>query len=191
MSLFDNDNLTNEPTKVIAGDLIQWRRQDLGNDYPPASYTLKYSARMENTGDEIEITATADGTDFVISVASADSGTWSPGRYYWQAYIIRDSDNERVTIDSGMWEVVANRDASTADPRGHAKKMLDAVEAALEAFSHGVSSYTLPNGATVTRRDSDELLKLRSKYRFEYQQELARLGSNEPPRHIGIRFRRI
>ena len=45
-NLFDTGNvLTKEPAKIVAGDLLQWKRIDLGTDYANGGYTLSYKAR--------------------------------------------------------------------------------------------------------------------------------------------------
>jgi hypothetical protein len=126
-NLFDTDNVpTTEPATIVAGDLLQWKRTDLGTDYANGSYTLSYKARLEGTGSTvITITASASGDDFLVSVGQSTTASYTAGDYRWQAYITRNSDSERLTIDSGTFEVAANRSASTADPRSHVKIMLD------------------------------------------------------------------
>lgn len=178
MNAFDSANYpTKEPTVLIIGDRWLWKRSDLGVDYPPADYTLKYSLRLENGGStEIEITATASGSDFLIEVASATTAGKTAGRYRWQAYITRNSDSQRLTVDVGVVELLANRDSATTDPRSHARKMLDAIETALEAFAtySTVKSYTITTGngsRQVTRNDIPELTTLRNRYRAEVAAE--------------------
>ncbi len=198
MSVFDStDYPTTEPTKLIIGDRWMWKRDDLYGDYPPASFSLKYALRLESTGTEIEITATESGNDYLIEIASATTATYAAGTYSWQAYITRTVDSERHTLASGTVEVIANRDAATTDPRTHAKKVLDAVEAAIEALSLGVKSYSISAGTvarSVTKRDIPELLEMRDKYKVEVQREIAAeqvargLGN---PRRIGVRFNRV
>jgi hypothetical protein len=162
-NLFDDVPET-EPSEIIAGDLVSWKRTDLGVDYPPASYDLKYSAILEGqTTPEADITATADGTDFVISLDGATTGAYTAGRYHWTAFIERQSDNERITIDSGFWDV----ESKSADPRTHAVKMLAAIEALLENRSTAdVSSYAI-NGRSLTKMSPDELMTWRSRYKAE------------------------
>lgn len=173
-NLFDSDNSPKtEPSEIVAGDLLQWRRTDL-DDYDNSLYTLKYSARLSGTGaTEIEITATADGaSDFLVSEASATTAAYTKGIYYWQAYITRDSDSERILIDTGQWTVVANRDADTDDPRSHAKIMLDKIESILEGRADSdVNNYAI-GSRSITKMSVDELQKWRSHYRAEYQSEL-------------------
>ena len=196
---FDSANFPErEPTTLIAGDRWMWKITDLGADYPPASYALKYALRRESDGTEIEITAAESGADYIVEVAAATTGGYAAGRYRWQRYITRTSDSQRVTLGSGIVEVRVNRDTSDADPRSHARKCLDSIEAALEAFAaDSVQSYQITTGAgsrSVTKRDTAELLLLRDRYRQEVDSEKAAeniaagLGN---PRHFGVRFNRV
>ncbi len=175
-NLFDTGNVpTTEPAKIVAGDLLQWKRTDLGTDYANGSYTLSYKARLEGTGSTvITITASASGDDYLVSVGQSTTASYTAGDYRWQAYITRDSDSERLTIDSGTFEVVANRSASTADPRSHAKTMLDKIESILEGRADGdVSAYSI-NGRSLTKLDITELLMWRDRYRADYLREVHR-----------------
>lgn len=173
-NLFSTTNApTTEPERLIAGDLWQWKRTDLGADYDNASYTLKYSARLENSGStEIQITATADSSDYLVSVAAATTADYTVGDYHWQAYITRNSDSERLTIDRGTFEVFANRDAATTDPRTHAKIMIDKIESLLEGRADAdVASYSIA-GRSLTKLTVEELADWRTRYRIEYLREV-------------------
>jgi len=166
MGAFDSsDYPISEPQQLVAGDRAAWKRADLGSDYPPASHTLTYAARLEGDGtDSIAITASADGSDYVVEVASATTADWTAGDYAWQAYITRDSDSERVTVDYGAWEVVADRANATTDPRTHAKIVLDAIEAVLETrATRDQASYSIA-GRSLSRMPVGELLSLRNYY---------------------------
>lgn len=173
MNLFDSANYpTTEPTELIAGDRWQWKRTDLGADYPPASYALSYELRREGDGtSKITIAASETGSDYLVEVAHSATAAYPVGRYHWDAYITRSSDTARVRIGSGIVEVKANRATSADDPRTHARKCLDSIEAALEAFAaNTVSSYTITTGTgsrTVTHRDTADLIVLRDRYRAE------------------------
>ena len=173
-NLFDTDNVpTTEPATIVAGDLLQWKRTDLGTDYANGSYTLSYKARLEGTGSTvITITASASGDDYLVSVGQSTTASYTAGDYGWQAYITRDSDSERLTIDSGTFEVVANRSASTADPRSHPKIMLDKIESVLSGRADGdVAAYSI-NGRSLTKIGIDELMTWRDRYRAEYLREV-------------------
>ena len=172
-NLFDSTNYpTTEPGTIVAGDRIAWKRSDLNSDYPVALYSLKYSARLENSGlTEIEITASESGTDYIVEVGQAVTATYAAGIYHWQAYIIRTTDSERITIDSGTFEVKTNRDAATDDPRGHVKKVLDAIEATIEGrASKDQEKYAIA-GRELWRTPIPDLIMLRDKYRAEYVRE--------------------
>jgi len=172
-NLFDSTNYPEtEPSKIIAGDRAAWKRTDLGTDYAPASYSFKYSARLENSGStEIEITASESGSDYIVEVGQATSAAYTAGVYHWQAYITRTSDSERVTVDSGTWEVIANRDAATSDPRNHVKKVLDAIESVIEGrASKDQESYSI-QGRSLSRTPIADLVALRDKYRAEWVRE--------------------
>jgi len=175
-NLFDTGNVpTAEPATIVSGDLLQWKRTDLGTDYANGSYTLSYKARLEGTGSTvITITASASGDDFLVSVGQSTTASYTAGDYRWQAYITRNSDSERLTIDSGTFEVAANRSASTADPRSHAKTMLDKLESILEGRADGdVAAYSI-NGRSLTKLDITDLLMWRDRYRADYLREVHR-----------------
>ena len=168
-NMFDTANAAEtEPAKIIAGDRLIFKRSDLNNDYSNASYTLKYSARLEGTGStEIEITASASGSDYLVEVASATTASYTVGTYRWQAYITRNSDSQRLTIDQGTWEVIANRDAATTDPRTHAAIMVDKIESILEGRADSdVSSYSI-QGRSLTKLGIEELMAWRDRYKAE------------------------
>jgi len=172
-NLFDSTNYPEtEPTQIIAGDRAAWKRTDLGTDYAPASYSLKYSARLEDSGStEIEITASESGSDYIIEVSQSTTAAYTAGVYHWQAYITRTSDSERVTVDSGTWEIKVNRDAATTDPRNHVKKVLDAIESVIEGrASKDQESYSI-QGRALSRTPIADLITLRDKYRAEWVRE--------------------
>jgi len=171
--MFDSANYAEtEPAKFIAGDRLAWKRTDLGTDYAPATYALQYSARLENGGTtEITIAAGESGSDYIVEVAAATTTAYTAGVYHWQAYIVRSSDSERITVDHGTWEVLANRDAATTDPRGHVKKVLDNIEAVLEKRSTKDQDNYSISGRSLGRTPIADLILLRDKYRGEYLRE--------------------
>ena len=68
MNAFDSDNFaTVEPEVLTIGDRWVWKRTDLGTDYPPSSYALSYSARLQGAGSTaISITASESGDDYLV-----------------------------------------------------------------------------------------------------------------------------
>ncbi len=170
---FDSANYSEtEPATLIAGDRVAWKRTDLGGDYPPASYSLSYKARLNGAGStSISISAGESGSDYIVEVGASTSASWTPGTYTWQAYITRTSDGERITVDSGTFEVLANRATATSDPRSHARIVLDAVEAVIEGrASKDQQSYSI-GGRSLARTPITDLLLLRNQYKTEVNRE--------------------
>lgn len=175
-NLFDSANYPEkEPTELMVGDRWAWKRTDLGVDYPPASYGLSYSLRLEaSVGTEIEISASESGSDYLVEVAASDTADYTAGRYRWQAYITRSSDSARVTVDTGFVTLKSNHALDGADPRSHARKVLDAIESVLEGrASKDQEEYSI-NNRSLKRTPIDQLLSLRDKYRAEVAAEVAR-----------------
>lgn len=173
-NLFDASNApTTEPEVVSPGDFIQWKRTDLGGDYPPASYTATYVARITGGGStEIQVTGTASGSDFLFTVSSTTSTDFTPGIYHWQLEIVRNSDSNRIIVDRGYFTCVADLDINGADPRTHAEIMVDKIESLLSGKADSdVDNYTI-NGRSLKKLSFKELLDARDYYRKEVQREV-------------------
>ena len=141
-NLFDSDNYpTVEPEVLTIGDRWLWKRNDLGSDYPPASYALSYNARLQGAGSTaISITASESGDDYLVEVASATTAGYTAGTYSWSAFITRSADSQRIQIDSGDFVIKTNLATSTADPRTHAEKMVDHLESTLESLAQKLTT---------------------------------------------------
>lgn len=172
-NLFDSANaLTTEPTEIHAGSLVQWKRADLAQDYPPDAYDLIYTARLRGgLNREITITATNDGGVFLATLNGAVSGAQVPGDYYWQAEIERKSDNARVLVATGQWKITPDLDQTGADPRTHAEIMVDKIQSLLEGRADkDVTSYSI-QGRSISKMSVADLLQWRDYYRKEVAQE--------------------
>ena len=172
-NLFDPANSpTIEPTNVVVGDFIQWRRIDIGADYPNTDYTMTYVGRITGGGNtEIQVTGTAYGNDYLFSVSSTDSADFVPGYYHWQLEAVRDSDDERIVIDRGYFTAIADLDVNGADPRTHAEIMLDKIESLLQGKADAdVANYSIA-GRSLTKLSFDELIKARDFYKAEFLKE--------------------
>lgn len=172
-NLFDAANSpTQEPLEVVVGDFIQWRRTDLGADYPNDEYTATYVARITGGGaNEIQLVGTAYGEDYLFSVSSADSADFAVGYYHWQLEMVRDSDSERIVVDRGTFTAIADLDVNQADPRTHAEIMIDKIEAVLQNRADAdVANYSI-NGRSLVKLSIDDLLKWRDYYRAEFTME--------------------
>lgn len=178
-NLFDATNAPEgEPTEVVVGDFIQWKRSDLVNDYPTASYTATYIARISGGGaNEIQLAGTGQVTHYLFSVSSTVSADFVPGHYYWQLEIVRNSDSERIVIDRGEFYAIADLDVNQSDPRTHAEIMVDKIESLLEGKADAdVSSYSVA-GRSLTKLTFNELVEARDYFRSEVTKEKAKLDA--------------
>lgn len=168
-NLFDVQNApTKEPASLIAGGFVQWTRNDLASDYPPAAYALKYTARLKGGANpEIKIDAVEEGGTFIVRLANTVTIGFIPGDYYWQAEIVRDSDDAAVIVGAGTWSIIPNLDRAGADPRSHAQIMLDKIEGLLEGRADkDVTSYAI-QGRSISKMSVADLLDWRDYYRRE------------------------
>jgi len=147
---------TTEPTVVVAGDTLTWQRSLA--DYPAGTWTLKY--RLINSAGKFDITATASGTDHLVSVSSTTSANYTAGDYAWTAWV--EKTGERHTVGSGTITVKPNYAALSAgtDSRTSAARIVAQLTAAYETYTESnglVSEYEIA-GRRVKYRSAAEIL---------------------------------
>lgn len=174
VNLFDQNNaLTTEPTSVVIGTLVQWKRADLSEVYAPASYDLIYNIRLKNgAGVDKSVTATtaADGS-FLTSLTSNLTTTMVAGDYVWQAFISRKSDSAKVSVGTGELQLLSNLDQNGADNRSHAQIMVAKIQSLLEGRADkDVSSYSI-QGRSLAKMSITDLMMWRDYYRKEVAKE--------------------
>lgn len=157
-----------EPTEVVVGDFIQWKRSDLVADYPPSLYSAEYVARITGGGEnEIKLPATETDSYYLFTVDSATSANFSPGVYHWQLEITQTSSGNRVVVDIGDFTAIPDMDSNQADPRIHAEVMVDKIETILAGKADSdVASYSIA-GRSLTKLSFQELLDAREYYKRE------------------------
>lgn len=160
---------TTEPTALRAGDTWQWRREDL-SDYPASAWTLTYYFRTATY--KFDVAAAADGDAYAVSVAKATTAVRQAGWYDWEAYV--EDAAERHHIGGGRIEIKPNLALDQVhDARGFARKMLDAIEAALlnRATGDQLDLLSTTLGDRGLTRDRSSLIDLRDKFRSEVRAE--------------------
>lgn len=158
-----------EPSEVVVGDFIQWKRTDIAAIYDPAEYSAEYVARITGGGEnEIKLAGTVYNGAFLFTVPSALSADFSAGEYHWQLEITQTSSGNRLVVDTGAFVAVPDLDSNQADPRIHAERMVALLEKALEDKAAGgdVAEYSI-NGRSLKKMSYEEIYSLRSKYRKE------------------------
>ena len=172
-NLFDVANApTTEPERFSIGDFVQWKREDIVGDYPVATHSATWIARLASgTSTEITVNATEASTYYLFTIASADSASFSEGHYHWQLEITETSSGNRIIIDTGTLDINYDLDINV-DPRSHAQIMIDKIESILQGKADAdVASYSI-NGRSLTKMSFDDLINARDFYRKEYAKEL-------------------
>lgn len=172
-NLFDAANAPEgEPLVVTVGDFIQWKRSDLVSDYPPDSYTATYVARITGGGsNEIQLVGTDQTTHYLFTANSVTSADFVPGYYHWQLEIVRNSDSERLVVDTGTFTVAVDLDVNASDPRTHAEIMVDKIESILQGRADSdVANYSIKD-RSLTKLSISELLQWRDYYKLELRKE--------------------
>lgn len=179
-----------EPGTITTGDSMSWNVSL--PDYPAGDWVLHYA--MFNAGGNYAFDAGADGVTHVVSLAIADTAAWTPGRYDWTAYVTRGT--ERKVITTGTFIIKPDPTAGTNyDARSHARKMLDAIEAALEnrATTQQLDMIRGTFGDRAIELAPEKLIVARDKYKAEVATEdrQAKMQRGERvPRNIKIKFTR-
>jgi hypothetical protein len=170
--LFDPAAAPNtEPSVIVAGDLVQWRREDFSVYALGAAHTLLYVFRPAGGGANVDVTTTIEGQEFRATMSSTVTAAMVSGRWYWSAFLIRTSDSARVQVDDGELMVEANLQVDASDTRTHARRTLDAIEAAIEGrATDTVQSYTI-GGRQINKMDAKELITWRNYYINEVRTE--------------------
>lgn len=181
-----------EPDEIVVGDFIQWKRSDLVGDYPLATHSAEYVARITGGGSsEIKIAATETDGTYLFTADSATTGGFTAGFYHYQLEITKTATGDRVVVDRGTFTAVVDLDVNNADPRTHAEIMITKIESVLQGKADSdVSSYSI-NGRSLTKMSFTELVEARDYYRREFAKEKAkdRAKHNKPTgQTIKVRF---
>ena len=172
-NLFDVNNApSTEPLQFAIGDFVQWKREDIVGDYPTATHSAEYVARISGGGSEIKVTATETSTYYLFTISSADSASFTKGHYHWQLEVTETSSGNRIIIDTGTLDIHYDLD-DNVDPRSHAQVMIDKIESILQGKADAdVASYSI-NGRSLTKMSFEDLISARDYYRKEYSKELS------------------
>lgn len=173
-NLFDAANAPEgEPLEIVVDDFLQWKRSDLVQDYPLASYSAQYVARITGGGNtEVILPATETGGTYLFTVSSATSADFVPGFYHWQLEVIQTSTTNRIVVDRGEFTAIVDLDINGSDPRSHAQIMIGKIESILQGKADSdVGSYSIA-GRSLTKMSFAELMDARDIYKAEFNREV-------------------
>lgn len=173
-NLFDAANAPEgEPTTITVGDFIQWKRSDLVQDYPVATHSAEYVARITGGGaSEIKLAATeSDPAYYLFTADSVTSADFEPGYYHWQLEVTETASGNRIVVDIGTFRALPDLDVNNTDPRTHAEIMVDKIESVLQGRADSdVSSYSI-QGRSLSKMSITDLLEWRNYYVREAKKE--------------------
>jgi hypothetical protein len=187
---------------TIAGDTLDFTVEV--PDYPAGDgWTLKYRLTPRFTDPvqaPIDLTATtnADGARYDVTASPAATAAWAAGSYTWARWV--EKSGARQTLSESGQLLVKSDPALTVqghDARTHNRKMLDAIEAVLEARASSTQremvAYTIGSRSQTfdTADTRAELKTLHSTYKWLVDNEVERdkIASGAPnSRTVGLRF---
>jgi hypothetical protein len=159
------------PEELTAGSRWAWTRSDITAAYPTASYTLKFRfSLLESPYTDESVTASKADSAHVVEVASADTG-YTAGAWSWSAVIVRDSDSEEVTVDTGFVTVKPDLGASPGDTRAWIYQVLTAIRANLLDQASRSQKRIVINGRELESRSYSELVGLEQEFSKRWQAE--------------------
>jgi hypothetical protein len=156
-----------EPPRLHAGDTAKWLKAL--PDYPASDgWVLSYA--LVNSLRRISFSASASADEHLVNVPAATTALWVAGSYSWRAQVTLASDV--FTVAGGSIQVVPAFNTAT-DGRSAARRMLDAVQAALEGRAvSGVNDLVI-GGRSVKYMPVPDLLVLRDRLRLDVAREEA------------------
>jgi len=116
-----------EPEKLTSG--VTWKWKKTISDYPASEWTLTYYLRKDGA-TATSFSATADGDTHLVTVAAATTAGYAAGVYDIIGVVVKAA--EKYVVFDGIFEVLTNpATAGAYDPRTHARRVLDLIEAAI------------------------------------------------------------
>lgn len=191
---------TTEPLELRAGVQWEWRRDDFVENFPATGgWALKYHYKKTGaTPGNFSIDASASGAAFVVTKLASDTAAYVAGDYTWVAIVTKATESREV--DHGRLKILPRYDqAANLDDRSHARKMLEAINAALEGRASSTQremiAYTIGQRSKQfdTADSKAALVELKSKYEWlVYNEDVRdRVAQGLPnPRNVGVRFTR-
>lgn len=173
---------TMEPVEVYAGDSIHFTKSLA--DYPSSEWDLAYRI-LKQSGDAIDITAAADGSDFEIHVTAAATAAWTAGDYWLIGFVTDGTD--RVQIYRGQLKVLPDPAVSANfDGRSYLQRVLEKLEAVIEeGVIREVIRYSY-GGVTTEVQSLKDALDARDRIKAAIGQEVSQVGGKQ--RKILTRF---
>lgn len=176
------------PSQIIAGDTAEWLLSL--SDYPALSWVVSFV--LVKAGVKIAFTASASGSDHLVTVAKTVTDDWVAGMYSYQA--VATSGTVRNVVETGTIEVVADFAQATAglDARSQSAKMVDLLGAVIEGRASKTDKQYMIGGRmmiTLTPKElRDELDYWQARLRAEVAGEMNRKSGKSRFGNVQVRF---
>lgn len=156
------------PSSFRAGDSVSWSVSH--PEYlPSAGWSLAYTL-THPTLSKISISASGSGDVFGVSLAVATTANYAAGDYYYVASMTNGST--ALTFDAGAITIEPNLAAATNyDGRTFARRMLDAIEAALEGRASSLDLELEIQGRRIRHYTPAELITWHSHFKAAVARE--------------------
>ncbi len=178
-----------EPEKLTSG--VTWKWKKTISDYPASEWTLTYYLRKDGA-TATSFSATADGDTHLVTVTAATTAGYAAGVSDIIGVVVKAA--EKYVVFDGIFEVLTNpATAGAYDPRTHARRVLDLIEAAMEGrIPNGMESYTI-GGRSINKIPLNQLREIYEKYKQDVimEEQAERLvNGRRSGKSIGVRFSR-
>ncbi len=161
-----------EPSRFVAGSTVTWKKSL--SDFPASDgWVLKYFLRGPS---RLDVTCTADGNDFVATIAASDSAKLKTGRYWMQGRVELAGAKHLVTPDMLELEILPGLDAESAnvDLRSQAERIVAEIDDLIERSTGGDTFEYEVEGHRKKTYTRTELLEVRRTYQRKVNSERRR-----------------
>jgi hypothetical protein len=140
--------------RIVAGDTLNFPTEVPGF-LASDGWSLHYRLIQRLTGYPVEITAVADGDNYLVNVAALSTASWTTGDYSWASWVTRGT--ERYSLSTGTCTVIPDPATAVAgtDLRTPARKALDDAKTAYYSWTPTQRSYRIGDREMVFNSAAD------------------------------------
>lgn len=185
----DDASLT-EIQNFRAGDTLSWTKSS--SDYPATDgWTAKY--RLSGLGGQIDLTAAADGADFLFTIQANTSADYVAGAYSYAGWVEKGTGPalEKHTLWSGTIDILQDLSAleGASDQRSIARRTLERIDAAILRHATNPVEELEINGRRYKYPSMADLIRFRQTYEKAVRDEDAasNLAQGRPRSKILVR----
>jgi hypothetical protein len=162
----------NEPKRITKGDTIAWR-ESFGNYPASQGWALSYAIRGPVS---LDVNATADHDDFVITINPAQSDTLTQGYYRYQAIVTKGSEVHTVSQDFLLVDPDLSAASVPMEARVSARVIFDAIKAMIAGTAGQAERMIEIAGRRLENWTPEELRKAYTNWELLAQKEEAQVS---------------